>query len=35
MEKMLRAELDGVIGAVEVRPGAAVQAKDLLVTFQG
>ena len=34
METMLRAESDGVIDHVHVRPGASVQAKDLLVTVQ-
>jgi pyruvate carboxylase len=34
METMLRAEADGVIEHVHVRPGSAVQAKDLLVTLQ-
>jgi pyruvate carboxylase len=34
METMLRAELDGVIAEVEVKPGTSVQAKELLVTFQ-
>jgi pyruvate carboxylase len=34
METMLRAEADGVIDHVHVRPGGAVQAKDLLVTLQ-
>nr|MBP9654241.1 hypothetical protein [Rhodocyclaceae bacterium] len=33
MESMLAAERDGVVAAIHVRPGEAVNAKDLLLEY--
>ena len=33
MESMLRAERDGIVSAVHVKPGEIVSAKDLLLEF--
>ena len=35
METMIRAERDGVIGHIHVKPGSVVSAKDLLIEFGG